>query len=153
MHSSNVKGTTKEVCASFSPHNTTLLMLLLALLVFLARSTGSPTSPAAPLPSTPHLLRRAPWNHPNPDTGLCDCPNTRSIAKIVWTCASTLVLAAWVSVHLNVPPKGASPFRLAVLRFGAMLSAILGPEVTLRWALLEWNQARKLQKQMVQKCT
>jgi len=70
----------------------------------------------------------------------------------VWTCASTLILATWVSVHLNVPPKGTSPFRLAVLRFGAMLSAILGPEVTLKWAIQEWMQARWLQKEMVQKC-
>ena len=128
-------------------------MLLLVLLIFLARSTGSPMLPAASIPSTPHLLRRAPWDHPNPKTGLCDCPNTRSVTEIVWTCASTLILAAWVSVHLNVPPKGASPFRLAVLRFGAMFSAILGPEVTLMWAFQEWTQARALQRKMELKCT
>ena len=127
-------------------------MILLALLIVLARSSGFPTSPAPSVPPTPHLLRRAPWDHPNPDTGLCDCPNTRSVAEIVWTCASTLIVAAWVSVHLNVPPKGASPFRLAVLRFGAMSAAILGPEMTLKWALEEWSQARKLQKEMIKKC-
>jgi len=140
------------MCVFFAPQ-VSLLMLLLALLIFLARSAGSPTSPAAPILSTTHLLRRAPWDHPNPDTGLCDCPNTRSLAEIVWTCASTLILATWVTVHLNVPPKGASPFRLAVLRFGAMLSAILGPEVTLMWAITEWTQARTLQKKMEQKGT
>jgi len=121
-------------------------MFLLALLIFLARSTEFPTSPATPNQSISPLLRRAPWDHPNRDTGLCGCPSTRSTADIVWTCASTLVIAAWVSVHLNVPPKGASPFRLAVLRFGAMFAAILGPEVTLKWALAEWSQASKLQK-------
>jgi len=132
-------------------------MLLLALLIFLARSSGSPlTLPAAKPTSGPSiapLLRRSPWDYPNPETGLCDCPNTRSIADIVWTCASTLVLATWVSVHLNVPPKGASPFRLLVLRFGAMLATILGPEVTLKWAIIERRQAKTLQEKMVQKCT
>jgi len=141
------------VCASPStPDKYILLMLILALLVFLTRSAGFPTSPPASVSSTPHLLRRAPWDHPNPDTGLCDCPNTRSLAEIVWTCASTLILAAWVSVHLNIPPKGASPFRLAVLRFGAMFATILAPEATLKWALVEWSQARELQKEMKQRC-
>jgi len=130
----------------------TLTMILLALLVFLARSTGFPTSPMVSVPLPSDLVRRAPWDHPNPNTGLCDCPNTRNVAEIVWTCASTLILAAWVAVHLNVPPKGASPFRLMVLRFGAMFATILGPEVTLRWALIERSQARALQKEMAKKC-
>lgn len=130
-------------------------MLLLAFLLFLAQSSGSPAYPAdisTSSSSLRHLLRRAPWDHPNPETGLCDCPNTRNVAEIVWTCASTLILATWVSVHLNVPPKGASPFRLAVLRFGAMFATILGPEITLWWALTEWRGARTVQKKMVAKC-
>ena len=131
-------------------------MLFLAFLVFLARTSGFPTLPA-PLSlsrgSTVSVLRRAPWDYPNPETGLCDCPNTRNVAEIVWTCASTLILATWVSVHLNVPPKGASPFRLIVLRFGAMFATILGLEITLTWAAREWSYARTLQKEMVKKCT
>ena len=130
-------------------------MILLAFLIFLARSSGFPTSPVAiSTPSHPSvsagLLRRAPWDHPNPATGLCDCPNTRSVVEIVWTCASTLILATWVSVHLNIPPKGASTFRLIVLRFGAMLSTILAPEITLQWSIIEWRQARELKKKMVE---
>ena len=132
-------------------------MILIAFLIFLARSSGFPTSPTA-IPTlsdssiVPSLqvFRRAPWDHPNPETGLCDCPDTRNIVEILWTCASTLILATWVSVHLNIPPKGASTFRLIVLRFGAMLSTILAPEITLQWAIIEWRQARKLKTEMVE---
>jgi len=58
-----------------------------------------------------------------------------------------------VSVYLSLPPKGASPFRLAVLRFGAMFATILGPELTLWWATTERRQARFFQKTMAEKCT
>ena len=130
-------------------------MILLAFLLFLARSSGFPTSPVTiPTPSNssipPSLLRRAPWDHPNPETGLCDCPNTRSVVEILWTCASTLILATWVSVHLNIPPKGASTFRLIVLRFGAMVATILAPEITLQWAIIEWRQAKMIMQAMVE---
>jgi len=127
-------------------------MIILSFLLFLAHSSGFPTSPATAIPTPLHhqVLRRATWDHPNPDTGLCDCPNTRNVVEILWTCASTLILATWVSVHLNIPPKGASGFRLIVLRFGAMLATILAPEVTLQWASIEWRQAKKLTKKMVE---
>ena len=135
-------------------------MILLAFLLFLARSSGFPTSPETAIPTPTHssnaplmhhqILRRAPWDHPNPETGLCDCPDTRSIVEILWTCASTLILATWVSVHLNIPPKGASGFRSVVLRFGAMLTTILAPEATLQWAIIEWRQARQLTKKITE---
>jgi len=39
-----------------------------------------------------------------------------------------------------------------LLRFGAMFATVLGPEVTLKWALVEWSQARGLQREMVKQC-
>lgn len=134
--------------------NSRINMLLFGLLLVFARSSGFPT-PAAMQPASPTILtfiQRGIRDLPNPETGLCDCPKTRSLLKILWTCASTLILATWVSVHLNVPPRGASAFRVAVLRFGAMLTTILAPEATLRWAYAEWHVARALQTEVVEAC-
>jgi len=86
-------------------------MLLLAIfLSFVRVFSGHPT----PLPEilTP-FSRQLLLDH---ETGLCDCPDTRTLRGIIWTCISTLVHAGWVSVHLNVPPRGTTHFQQAGVR-------------------------------------
>jgi len=80
------------------------------------------------------------------------CPETRTVPQLLWTCASTLILATWVSVHPNVPPRGASMLRAATLRVGAMLMTILAPEMTLVWAFQEWWWAREVLRRVKENC-
>jgi len=135
-------------------------MLLLATLFFVAQTLhGHPTPPntlRSTVQNVHSLLRRETtgidFSLPNPETGLCDCPNMRSLRSIIWSCATTLIISAWVAVHFNVQPHSLSPFRRAMIRFATLSAAILGPEMALYWAYKEWTTSRKIDKWFKDKC-
>ena len=132
-------------------------MLLLASLFFFARTLNGHPTPSSFLGnaySSTSILRRAAEdsNLPNPETGLCDCPDMRTLRDIIWSCATTLILSAWVSVHFNVQPLRLSPFRRAMIRFGTLSAAILGPELAVFWAYREWSTSRKIDRWFKDKC-
>lgn len=134
-------------------------MLLLGLIFLLNQAYGYPT-PAGLAINTEvilsnSLIRRGSDSlpvQPSGNSNSCSCPDTRNLREILWPCAATLVFATWVSVHLNVPPRGLSPFRSVAVRIGAMFTSILAPEATLHWACMEWLAARELTRKMVDKC-
>ncbi|KAF9530263.1 hypothetical protein CPB83DRAFT_763563 [Crepidotus variabilis] len=74
----------------------------------------------------------------------CDCPDTRSLFDIVWSCFSTIFLCTWVSVLPNLPPPGESFLRTAFRRLKIMLYTFVAPELTLTWAMNQWFGARKV---------
>jgi len=132
------------------------MFLLATLFFFVGALNGHPTSPVTPVTQLlPPILRRDvdQFNRPNPDTGLCDCPDTRTLREILWTCSSTLILAAWVAVHFNVQPLGLSPLRRAITRAAMLLTTILGPEMSLFWAFKEWHASREIDGWFKEKCT
>jgi len=130
-------------------------MFLLTLLIFFTtnRATGFPNGG-----SITHAHRYAPSLRIPGDissglnVGCSTCPETRTVPQLLWMCASTLILATWVSVHPNVAPRGASMFRAATLRLGAMLMTILAPEMTLVWAFQEWWWAREVFRRVKENC-
>ncbi|KAI9508227.1 hypothetical protein F5148DRAFT_1284313 [Russula earlei] len=66
----------------------------------------------------------------------CDDPNgCRSLWNIIWSCAVTIFLCAWVSVHPNIPSPDERWPRVAVRRVGLMLAALFVPEMMIGWAL------------------
>jgi len=137
--------------------NATGTMLLLATLFFFARTLHGHPTPSGLVHnaySSMSILRRGAEdiNLPNPETGLCDCPDMRTLRDIIWSCATTLILSAWVSVHFNVQPLRLSPFRRAVVRFGTLSAAILGPEIAVFWAYKEWSDSRRIDKWFKDKC-
>ena len=134
-------------------------MLLLSLVFFLVRAAGGYPTPSAtlippfsPITALVSFIKRESGSLPNPETGLCDCPDTRNIREILWPCFTTLVVATWVSVHPNVPSRGISALRWAFLRSGAMVASILAPEATIYWACMEWLIARDLTRKMKEQC-
>jgi hypothetical protein len=66
----------------------------------------------------------------------CDDPNgCRSLWDIIRSCALTLFLCTWVSIHPNVPSPDDRWPRIALRRFGLMLAVLTVPEAIIAWAL------------------
>src|SRR5258708_16490019 len=67
------------------------------------------------------------------------CPVKRSLYKIVWSCVSTTIICAWVSVHPNVPPSGY--WKGLWRRVQMMIWTIIAPELILALAVKQWVAA------------
>jgi len=67
------------------------------------------------------------------------CPSKRSLYKIIWSCLSTTIICAWVSVHPNVPPSGY--WKGLWRRVKMMIWTIIAPELILAWAVRQWFAA------------
>ncbi|KAI9453887.1 hypothetical protein F5148DRAFT_985394 [Russula earlei] len=77
----------------------------------------------------------------------CDDPRgCRSLWDILWSCAVTILLCTWVSVHPNIPSPYESRARVAVRRVGLMLAALFVPEAVIGWALRQRLAAVELAK-------
>ncbi|KAI9463023.1 hypothetical protein F5148DRAFT_982563 [Russula earlei] len=111
--------------------------MIVVALAILASTRASPlgkTSP--PLVSLDQLHVRAPS---------CDNPHgCRSLWNIIWSCAVTILLCTWVSVHPNVPGPEETWPRVVVRRMGLMLAAIFAPEIMIIWALRQRLTAAEL---------
>ena len=64
----------------------------------------------------------------------------RTMFSIVWSCLSTVLICAWVSVHPNIPPR--SQKRALWRRVRMMFWTIIAPELILAWAVRQWFAAR-----------
>ncbi len=69
----------------------------------------------------------------------CTCPAKRTLFNIAWSCVSTIIICAWVSVHPNVPPSG--QWRGLWRRLEMMFWTIIAPELILAWAVRQWYAA------------
>ncbi|KAI9512039.1 hypothetical protein F5148DRAFT_992934 [Russula earlei] len=78
----------------------------------------------------------------------CDDPQGhRSLWDIIWSCAVTILLCTWVSVHPNIPSPDERWPRVTLRRIGLMLAALFVPEAMIAWALRQRLAAAKLAKE------
>ncbi|KAI9430896.1 hypothetical protein F5148DRAFT_185542 [Russula earlei] len=109
---------------------------MIVVLAILAATRASPVAP--PRLSLDQVQARA---------SSCDDPRgCRSLWDIIWSCAVTILLCVWVSVHPNIPSPYDSWARVAVRRVGLMLAALFVPEAMIGWALKQRLAAAELAK-------
>ncbi|KAH9959071.1 hypothetical protein BC827DRAFT_526503 [Russula dissimulans] len=78
----------------------------------------------------------------------CDDPNNcRSLWDIIRSCALTIFLCTWVSVHPNIPSPDEGWPRVTIRRVGLMLATLVVPEAIIAWALRQRLAASQLAKQ------
>ena len=88
------------------------------------------------LPRARAMLEISGEDGPCPD---CNCSTNRTLFNITWSCVSTIIICAWVSVHPNVPPSG--HWRALWQRLKTMFWTIVAPELILAWAVRQWFAA------------
>jgi hypothetical protein len=75
----------------------------------------------------------------------CNDPNNcRSLWDIIRSCALTIFLCSWVSVHPNIPSPEEGWPRVTLRRVGLMLATLVVPEAIIGWALRQRVAAGKL---------
>ena len=70
-------------------------------------------------------------------------PNQRGTIDIIWSCVVTLGICVWTMLHLNVPAKSDSQFKLFIRRARWMAIAILAPELVMLFASGQWASAKR----------
>ncbi|KAH9952765.1 hypothetical protein BC827DRAFT_1274197 [Russula dissimulans] len=73
-----------------------------------------------------------------------DLYNCRSLWDIIRSCAVTIFLCTWVSVHPNIPGPDEGWPRVTIRRVGLMLATLVVPEAIIAWALRQRLAAGKL---------
>ncbi|KAH9959089.1 hypothetical protein BC827DRAFT_1135304 [Russula dissimulans] len=76
-----------------------------------------------------------------------DLNNCRSLWDIIRSCALTIFLCIWVSVHPNIPSPDEGWPRVTIRRVGLMLATLIVPEAMIAWALRQRLAARQLAKE------
>ena len=76
-------------------------------------------------------------------TGWTAEPNTRGTIDIIWSSVSTMILCAWTSLCLNVPPREWRPWRQVWQKTLLACLCVLGPEFIFQLALGQWASARR----------
>ncbi|KAI6805890.1 hypothetical protein KC332_g14032 [Hortaea werneckii] len=67
-------------------------------------------------------------------------PTYRSTWQIYQSCVITIGLCVWQAVHMNIPPPSERPYKQTLRRIGAVILALIAPEVV---ALNAWAQLRE----------
>ncbi|KAF8998807.1 hypothetical protein BDQ17DRAFT_1502263 [Cyathus striatus] len=73
----------------------------------------------------------------------CNC-NQQSVLDIIWSCALTLFLCTWVSIHPNVPDPNEEGWKPLWRQLKIMYWSILAPELVLTWAFRQYMGARMI---------
>ncbi|KAI9449657.1 hypothetical protein F5148DRAFT_1019947 [Russula earlei] len=108
-----------------------LLPTMIIVLAILAATRASPIGKPSPLLSLDQLSAPS-----------CDDPKAcRSLWDIIRSCAITILLCTWVSVHPNIPSPQERWPRVTVRRIGLMLAALFVPEIMIAWALRQRQAA------------
>ncbi|KAI9449507.1 hypothetical protein F5148DRAFT_987538 [Russula earlei] len=99
---------------------------MIVVLAILAATRASPFgTPSPPLLSLDRLSAPS-----------CDDPKgCRSLWDIIRSCAITILLCTWASVHPNIPSPHERWPKVTVRRIGLMLAALFVPEIMIAWAL------------------
>jgi hypothetical protein len=119
---------------SLHPHLRTNMIVLLAIL---AATRAYPVSLQSPPVLSLDLLHSTPCN---------DLNNCRSLWDIIRSCALTIFLCTWVSVHPNIPSPEEGWPRVTLRRVGLMLATLVVPEAIIAWALRQRLAAGRLAK-------
>jgi hypothetical protein len=89
---------------------------------------------------SPSVLSLDPLQSPS-----CHDPNnSRSLWDIIRSCAFTLFLCTWVSVHPNIPDPDEGWPRVTIRRLGLMIATLIVPEAIVAWAFRQRLVAGKL---------
>ncbi|KAH9961583.1 hypothetical protein BC827DRAFT_1082488, partial [Russula dissimulans] len=67
-----------------------------------------------------------------------------SLCDIIQSCALTIFLCTWVSVHPNIPSPDEGWPRVTIRRVGLMLATLVVPEAIIAWALRQRMAAGQL---------
>ena len=70
-------------------------------------------------------------------------PNQRGTIDIIWTCASTLLVAVWVMMHLNLPSRNESLLKVSLRKAKWLVLALLAPELVMLFASGQWASAKR----------
>lgn len=71
-----------------------------------------------------------------------DIRNCRTLSSMLSSCASTVFLCTWATLHLDVPEDPDEPWKKRLLkRIGWTIVAFLAPEVILFMALEDWTDS------------
>ncbi|KAH9961082.1 hypothetical protein BC827DRAFT_1384065 [Russula dissimulans] len=113
---------------------------MIILLAILAATRAYPVGPQSPPVLSLDLdqFQSPSCNDPN---------NSRSLWDIIRSCAFTIFLCTWVSVHPNIPSPDEGWPRITIRRIGLMLATLIVPEAIVAWALRQRFAAGKLAKE------
>ncbi|KAF1999590.1 hypothetical protein P154DRAFT_576771 [Amniculicola lignicola CBS 123094] len=77
-------------------------------------------------------------------------PDQRGTVSLIFSCVCTVIICTWNALHLNVPErrKSNSKWLLFFRKLGYLAVALLGPEMIAYLAIVEWNHAREVSKDM-----
>ncbi|KAH9957227.1 hypothetical protein BC827DRAFT_1138343 [Russula dissimulans] len=110
---------------------------MIVLLTILAATRAYPVSLQSPPVLSLDQLQSPSCSDPN---------NSRSLWDIIRSCALTLLLCTWVSVHPNIPSPDERWPRVTLRRVGLMLATLVVPEAIIAWALRQRLAAGELEK-------
>ncbi|KAH9952477.1 hypothetical protein BC827DRAFT_1380301 [Russula dissimulans] len=108
---------------------------MIILLAILAATRAYPVGLQSPPVLSLDQLQTPSCNDPN---------NSRSLWDIIRSCALTILLCTWVSVHPNIPGPDEGWPRVTMRRVGLMLATLVVPEAIIAWALRQRFAAGKL---------
>lgn len=75
-------------------------------------------------------------------------PDQRGTMDIIWSCVATLFICVWVMLHLNVPAKDDSNWKLFLRRTRWLVIAVLAPELVMLFASGQWASAKRSVSEM-----
>jgi uncharacterized membrane protein len=77
-----------------------------------------------------------------------DADNNRSTISLLYNCLFTIFLCTWSAMHLNVPGEKDTQLRTFLRKCKWMLIGVLAPEFVAALAIIEWDNAWKLVRQV-----
>ena len=75
-------------------------------------------------------------------------PDTRGTIDIIYSCIVVLITAIWTVIHLNLPAKGDSGWRIVLRRIRWGCVSIFAPDFLTLVAAAQWDSAQKSVAQM-----
>jgi hypothetical protein len=110
------------------------------LVAFLLHSTLSSFARAAPIQ---RLSLRLQDSTEGPTISItCEGDDCRTMLGILWACLITIFACTWTAVHPNLPPPGASTWKVLKIRLKLVLLGLIAPEYILFWAIEQRRVAK-----------
>ena len=75
-------------------------------------------------------------------------PSGRGTWTLLYSCVFTLVLCAWTSIHLNVPPLNEAAAKRWLREAKWVLIALFAPEIVVLCAIQQWGAAKSFLKEL-----
>jgi hypothetical protein len=75
-------------------------------------------------------------------------PDGRGTFSLIFSCILTLTICVWSALHLNVPPRKTTPWRLAIEKTTWVLYGIFAPELVVATAASQFILAKWLKREI-----